>query len=53
MGRPTNLERAAAKIGSAARWAERQGFHNIAAELHAALALLNAEPVKADRKHHS
>ena len=50
MGRPTNLERATTKISNMIRWAEQQRFHNIAAELHAVLALLNAEAGKADRK---
>jgi len=53
MGRPTNLERAATKISSVICWAERQGLHNIAAELHAVLALLKTDAPKTDRRHHS
>jgi len=49
MGRPTNLERAATKISNMIRWAEQQRLHNIAAELHAVLALLNEEAGKTDR----
>jgi hypothetical protein len=43
MTRPTNLARAATKIAHLIRWAEQQGFHNIAAELQATLALLPPE----------
>jgi hypothetical protein len=43
MTRPTNFAHAASKIERLARWAEQQGFHNIAAELHSVLALLPAE----------
>jgi hypothetical protein len=51
MTRPTNIARAAHKIGLVIRWAEQQGFHNIAAELQAALALLPATPAIKPAKH--
>jgi hypothetical protein len=54
MTRPTNIARATTKIADVIRWAERQGFHNVAAELQAALALLPAEAQpKPDKRHHS
>ena len=54
MTRPTNIARAATKIADVIRWAEQHGFHNVAAELQAALALLPAEAQpKPDKRHHS
>jgi hypothetical protein len=51
MTRPTNTARAANKISLVIRWAEQQGFHNIAAELQAALALLPTETAIKPAKH--
>jgi hypothetical protein len=51
MTRPTNIARAADKIGHVIRWAEQRGFHNIAAELQAALALLSTETATKPVRH--
>jgi hypothetical protein len=51
MTRPTKLARGRAKIASVIRWAEQQGFHDVAAELQAALALLPDEPAKPEPRH--
>ncbi len=51
MTRPTNTARPKAKIADVILWAERQGLHNIAAELQAALALLPFEPSHRPERH--
>ena len=43
MGRPRKLKTPKQEIAAILRWAEQQGFHNIAAELQATLALLPPE----------
>ena len=51
--RPANTERARTKLAAMIRWAEQQGFHNIAAELQAVLALLPDEPGKPEPRRRS
>ena len=45
MSRPTKATAAANKISGIIRWADQQQFANVAAELRAALSLLEADAV--------
>jgi hypothetical protein len=38
------------KVAAVLRWAERQGFDNVAADLHDALAILPADEIETQRR---